>query len=200
MVATGIMIGLMVGGMVLQAYQQHKAGQAAQKGAEGQAAVSESEAQLAEYNAGVAGWQAQDAIERGVQEEAKYRRQVQGIVGAQRAGFAASNVDVGFGSAVDVQADAAYLGELDALKIRNNAAREAWGYKVSAWDLTQRAAIARQGGEMQIAAGAEAARAGNWAAATTIVGGSSSLLMQRYGWSGSGGTRTGTVHPMGPYQ
>lgn len=184
-VFTAIAIGLAVSGIALQAYGQHKAGQAAEKGAQAAARVSESEATLSEYNAGVAALQAKDAIARGVEQESRFRSQVRGAIGTQRAGFAASNVDVGFGSAVDVQADAAYLGELDSLTIRNNARREAWGYEVQSYDLKQRAAISRQGGQAQLEAGHIAATTANYAALGTIATGTGSLLMQRYGFSNS---------------
>lgn len=187
MVFTAIAIGLAIGGMALQAYEQHKAGEAAKAVANAQAASSESEASLADYNSGVAAAQAKDAIDRGVIAEGKFRDQVKGVIGQQRAGIAGNNIDVGFGSAVDVQADAARLGELDSLTIRNNAAREAWGYNVTAYDLSQRAKIDRQTGANQRTAGDVAQSAGNWAAAGTLVGGTSSLLMSKYGFQKGGG-------------
>lgn len=180
---TGIMIGLMVAGMVTQAVAQHKAGKAAEAAGEGAKAASDSQADLADYNAAVATMQSADATARGVEQENKYRTQVRGIIGQQRAGLAANNIDVAFGSAVDVQADAAYLGELDALTIRTNAAREAWGYDVQASDLTARAAIARKTGVYQEAAGRQAATASNYQVAGTLIGGTASLMMQRYGFS-----------------
>lgn len=179
---TAIMIGLMVSGMVTQAVAQKKAGDAAKKAGEAEKAASDSMADLADYNASVATLQSQDAIARGAEQESKYRSQVRGIIGQQRAGIAANNIDVAFGSAVDTQADAAFLGELDDLTIRNNAAREAWGYTVQATDLQTRAAIARKTGVYQEAAGRQAATAANYAVAGTLIGGTTSLMMQRYGF------------------
>jgi len=69
----------------------------------------------------IADLQAKDAIERGALDEQRFRQSIRATIGAQRAGFAGANIDVGYGSAVDVQADAAFLGELDALTLRNNA-------------------------------------------------------------------------------
>lgn len=167
------------------AYAAHKQGSANKKAGEAGARVSESEAQLAEYNAGIADLQATDAIATGALEESKFRTGVRGLIGEQRAAFAGSGVDVGFGSAVDVQADTAFLGELDALQIRTNARRAAWGFQVQAIDLRKRAKIAREGGQMQIAAAGEAARAGNVAAFGTILGGTVGYLQTRYGGGGS---------------
>lgn len=53
-------------------------------------------------------------------------------VGTQRSAQAANGIDVNSGSASQLQDDTAMLGELDALTIQNNAAREAYGYRVQA--------------------------------------------------------------------
>lgn len=91
------------------------------------------------YSAALASRQATDAIARGAQAESRFRTGTAGLMGAQRANASASGVDAGSGSAADVQGDTARLSELDALTIRNNAAREAWGYQTQG-ALTQLAA------------------------------------------------------------
>lgn len=155
----------------------------------------ESQAGLADYNAQVADLQSADATARGVQDENKFRTGVRGMIGSQRASLAASNVDVSFGSAADVQGDAAFLGELDALTIRTNAAREAWGFNVQGEDLRRRAQTARQEGAYaaesgvvtgaaQRAAGESAYSAAKWGIASTLVGAGGSLLAQKYGFGG----------------
>ena len=76
------------------------------------------------------------------------------------------------GTPVDVQADAAFLGELDALRIRTNAQRESWGYQADAQN-------SRMGGQ-------NAAAASKWAAGSTILGGgaqTTSILAKKYGWA-----------------
>lgn len=172
-------------GMGVGMYSQFRSGQKAASAAEeqgkAQRQASESQAELAEWNADVATLQQQDAVARGAEEEARFRTGVRQLIGSQRADFAANNVDVGFGSAVDVQADAAFLGELDALTIRTNAAREAWGYEVQGEDLRRRAAVARREGQYYEAAGREAASAARWQTGSTLLSGGSSLLMQTYG-------------------
>lgn len=169
-------------GATVQAVSAIKAGNAAKKAGVAQQAASESEAQVSDYNASVADLQALDATQRGAEEESRFRTSVRGIIGQQRAGQAASGVDVGFGSAVDVQADAAMLGELDALTIRNNAAREAWGYQVQAADLRKRAAITRKEGVNQAAAGVEQQKASRYAAAGSLIGTGASLVQAKYGF------------------
>jgi hypothetical protein len=168
--------------LALSAYSAYKAGKDAKKAGEAQQTAAESEAQLAEYNADVAELQAKDAVERGAEVESKFRTQVRNMVGAQRAGIAAGNIDVGYGSAVDVQADAAYLGELDALTIRTNAAREAWGYQVEATNLKKRAEIARKTGYYAAQAGKSNASTAYLQGAANIATGAATLLMNRYGF------------------
>lgn len=129
--------------------------------------------QLMDYNAGIAEFQADDAIKRGTVAASRRRVQTRQVIGAQRAELAHQGVDINDvdSSAVDVQADAAYLGELDAVTIQNNAAREAWGYRVQAQDLTLRGRYAQQTGTMQ--------------GVQTILSGSSNLLLAKYGFGRS---------------
>jgi hypothetical protein len=147
--------------------------------------ASESQAQLDEYNAQVAELQAQDQLTQGERQAQQLEAQVKQVIGTQRTGFAAGNVDVSTGSAAEVQTDAAYAGALDAITARNNATRAAWGYKVQAEDLRQQAAITRKAGANAAAAyaaqGDAALTGGFLGAAGTILGTSSSLLMRRYG-------------------
>jgi len=169
-------------GTATQVYGQKKAGDAAKAAGQQAKKSSESQAQLADFNASVDELQAKDAIERGAESESGFRTTIRGTIGAQRAGLAAQNVDVGFGSPVDVQADSAFLGELDAYKIRNNAAREAWGYNVQAQDLHKRAEIARKEGVYLEAAGRQNQSAANLAATSSLIGGTASLLQMKYGF------------------
>lgn len=207
---TMAILALTAASTAFSVYGQVKAGKSAKRaaataaGAQEKAGtlqreVSESEAGLADYNAQVAELQSLDAVERGAEEESRFRTTVRGMIGTQRAGQAAGNIDVSFGSAVDVQADAAFLGELDALTIRTNAAREAWGYKVQGADLRQRALIMRQEGrnleEMARlgamgtrAAGSATATANYLGAAGSLIGGTTSLLQLRYGFQHAGAT------------
>lgn len=74
--------------------------------------------------------QAEDAIKRGQAEEEEHRRKVASVKGDQRVSFAARGIDLGSDVVVDTLSDTAMLGELDALTIRSNAEREAYGYRV----------------------------------------------------------------------
>ncbi|MHC8321202.1 virion core protein, T7 gp14 family [Pseudomonas sp. GB2N2] len=99
--------------------------QAAKK--EGAAAAS-----AALQNAQFSEASAADTIKRGDFESDQQRIQTRDAIGTQRAGFAANGIDVNSGTAANIQDDTAQLGELDALTIKNNAAREAWGYGTQA--------------------------------------------------------------------
>lgn len=85
-----------------------------------------------DFNKQIAEFNAQEAIRRGEQQERLVRQQGKKVIGAQRASFAAQGIDIEQGSALDVQLDTAQITEIDALTIKNNAAREAFGFKVQA--------------------------------------------------------------------
>jgi hypothetical protein len=158
---------------------------------------SETNAQIAEYNARMLEAKARDAVRRGFEDESRFRVDLRGLIGSQRAGYAGQGVDVSEGSPLDVQTDTAYQGELDALTIRTNAAREAWGFNVSAEDERMQAAAQRKLGKLQASStrkvgrsealstrlsGQYARSAGNFGAASTLLGSAGSLLYQQYGF------------------
>lgn len=178
----GATIGLAATGLGLQAYGQYKSGHAQEDAAVAASKASESQAQLADFNATVADEQGKDALDRGNEQADQFRAQVRGAIGTQRVSQAANGVDVGFGSSADVQADAAYVGKLDEMTLRNNATRAAWGYSVTALNYRQQALIDRQTGAAQVAQGAALATAGNIAAVGTIATGAGSLLGKKYGF------------------
>lgn len=149
-----IMIGLGVAGAATSAVGAVKQGNAAKK--------------QNDFNAGIADAQATDALARGREDEDRFRTEARRIRGSQRSALAASGVEVDSGSALDVQADAASLGELDALTIRHNAEREAWGFRVDAENSRQQGRNAQSAGRMQ--------------ALGTTIGTGYSLLESRYGW------------------
>ena len=102
----------------------------------------------ADYNAQIAGMNAvnnknnaERAAAAGEQNAAQAELKGRAAVGAIRAAQAANNVDVNTGSAVDVRSSAAETGQLNALTIRNNAAREAWGYQNQAASNTAQASL-----------------------------------------------------------
>lgn len=95
-----------------------------------------------ELNRQMADIQAKDAIARGDREAEALRARTKKLIGSQRAALAAQGIEVGSGSALDVQADTAALGAVDELTIRNNAWREAFGYRTQALGFGSQGALA----------------------------------------------------------
>jgi len=120
--------------------------------------------QVAEMNATLSDRKAKDALERGATEEQRKRQEVQQILGKQQAGMAANGVDLTFGSPLDTIVDTSVLGELDALTIRTNTARENYDYRVQA--VNQRAGATMEGMKAK-----SALQGGYLAAAGTVLGG-----------------------------
>lgn len=115
---------------------------AAYRGAEAQKASAKYEADAARRNAGLADLEAAGALRRGADAEARHRLQVAQLAGQQRNAFAANGIALDSGSALDVLGDTAALGELDALTIRLNAEREAWGLRAGAAGIGGQAGLA----------------------------------------------------------
>ena len=132
--------------------------------ANAQAAASRYNAQIAEMNATLADRRARDAILRGQEEEQRKRAEIAQLQGRQRAAMGANNVDLGFGSPLDTLVDTAVMGELDALTIRRNAAREAYDFNVQGVNQRAQAGLDRMN--------ASAARSGGMIGAVgTVLGG-----------------------------
>lgn len=118
------------------------------------------DAATAETNRRLSEAQANDALLRGTKDETRYRRQIAMIAGQQKAEFGARNVTVD-GTALDILGDTAQIGEEDALTIRNNAAREAWGYRnqaneASRWGANQQSNAYASGIGSLLTSGAQA--------------------------------------------
>jgi hypothetical protein len=143
--------------IALDVFGKKKQGDAAKK-------AGEAAAQREDWNASVADLSATDALARGRAEESSFRTSIRGLIGTQRAGYAAQGIEVGSGSAAAMQGDTAYRGELDAQRIRSNAAREAWGFSVEAYDRRLAAGYSRLTGQ-------QAKEASRWAMAGTVARG-----------------------------
>lgn len=103
---------------------------AAKQQADALSAQGEYGERQAAINNRLANMQADDTLARGDQQANQIGRNTRKIAGAQRAGFAAQGIALDSGSAQDIQVETAEMGALDQLTVRNNAAREAWGYRV----------------------------------------------------------------------
>lgn len=146
---TTAMVALSVGNTISRYASQRKSATAATRQAD-------FEATFLEQNATLADQQAEDALVRGQNAQYKQAAQTRGLIGSQRAAAAASGVDVGSGSALELQLDSAGMGEIDRTEIKNNAMLEAWGYQAQAVDYRNRAKLTRYAGK-NTAAGLKAA-------------------------------------------
>lgn len=106
-----------------------------QQQAQGQLAIGEFQKDQYLFNSKLAGIQADQALERGDRQASQLLAQGRKIQGSQRAAAAANGVDVNSGSAADLQGEAQDAVMMDYNMAKNNAWREAWGYKVQATDL-----------------------------------------------------------------
>lgn len=93
---------------------------------------AQAQANAANYNAAVARNAATFAKQQGEVQAQANDRKTAAMIGRQRAVYAAGNLDVNSGSPLDIQADTAQFGRLNSLTIRNNAARQAYGYEANA--------------------------------------------------------------------
>lgn len=126
--------GLAAAGIGLAFKSQVDESKAQNKALDYQAAMNQQNAYLSQQ-------QAADSTARGAEEEKRLRLQTEELKGRQRAAYAASGVMVDEGSSLDTLADTAMYGEDDALTLRANAAREAWGHNVAASNYTAQAQL-----------------------------------------------------------
>lgn len=101
-----------------------------------------------EANARIAETQAEDATSRGDAAASAYDKKAKQIVGAQRAAYAGGGVDVNSGSAALIQDETQSIATRDMATIKNNAWREAWGYKVQASNMVAQGGMARAAGDL----------------------------------------------------
>lgn len=132
-IASMVMTGV---GTLMQMSAQSQAASA-------QAAQANYQAQVAENNRITSERLAADAEQRGELDVRRHRQQVEQLKGRQVAALAASGVDVASGSPLDVLADTAGLGAIDAQTIRHNAAREAWQHRVQGSNQRNQAELLR---------------------------------------------------------
>jgi hypothetical protein len=87
------------------------------------------QAEMAAINARVAEISARSALEAGKHEAAQTGMQYGALRGRQRATLAANGVDLGVGSAAEIQASSAIMKQIDLNTIKANSVRTAWGIR-----------------------------------------------------------------------
>lgn len=85
--------------------------------------------QAAQQNQQLAGYAADDAQRRGSLELYKVQRNASQVKGAQRASMAARGLDLTEGSPLDILTDTDYFGKLDENTVKDNTAKEIYGFR-----------------------------------------------------------------------
>lgn len=150
-----------VAGAAVSAYSSYESGQAQSDMARYQAAVARNNQVYAEQYA-----QAETA--KGQRLEDMKRQETAQREGAVKAAAAASGLDVDSGSPLRLQEDTARLGEFDALTIRSNSARAAYGYRVQGTNYAAQAQL----DDMQSDNASRMGTLGMW---SSIIGGASTV-------------------------
>ena len=121
-------------------------------------------AQVAQQNQQIAMQNATSAGQAGEAQAAQAEQKTRAEVGAIKAASAAGNIDVNSGSALDVRSSADELGELNAITIRGNAAKQAYGYETQGTSFQNQATL-------DTSQAASASTAGEIGAGSTFLGG-----------------------------
>jgi hypothetical protein len=135
----------------------------AAQGGKAQAAAYTYQSKVAQLNKQIADNNAAYAVAAGETRAQISGMQARAQIGATRAIQGASGIDVNSGSPVDVRASEADIGGFNALMIRSNAAREAYGYKVKGMEATAQS-------QLDVAAASQSEKAGELGAIGSILG------------------------------
>jgi hypothetical protein len=149
-----------VAGAAVSGYGAVESGNAQKSAADYQSQVAANNATIANQNALAA-----TAAGNAQAEQAKLKNQQ--VVGAMMAGQASSGIDVGSGSALDTRKSQTEIGELNVETIRNNAARQAYGYRTQSMSDTAQAGL-------DTAQGQAAQNAGDIGGVSSILSGAAS--------------------------
>lgn len=143
--------------------------------AQGYAAKQQGEYQndVAKYNARQMENEATRTRNKGTEEENKLRQRTAQLASKQRAQLATAGVDLGVGSAFDIQEDTQLMGEVDALRVRSN-------FQDQAQSLDDQADITRSQGKA-------AKKAGRTAFYTSILSGGGQVAGKWYTPKSQGG-------------
>jgi hypothetical protein len=130
---------------VIGAYSGIKAGNAAK-------ASGEYQQKVADQNAALSDFKAEETGKLGAIQEERQRAKVRQVIGSQRASLAANGIDLSSGTALDLVGETAAFGEEDALMLRYNAMNEAWGYRTQATNFRNDGSAAASTGQNQASA------------------------------------------------
>lgn len=154
--SAGAVAGAQLAGSTINAYGQLQAAKAKSDTYNFNAGLAEENAEISEQKGA---W----AAEIGDQDASASQMKTAAKVGSIKANQGASGIEIGTGSNADVVTSAREIGMLDALTIRSNAAREAYGYATEAYNYRMQAGLDEKSAK-------DAKRAGYIGAGTTLLG------------------------------
>jgi hypothetical protein len=168
-----ISIGLTVASAAVTMGGQYMQGQAAYTNAKYEEAAGKA-------NAAMAAKQAKDSLDLTQSEAARRYRVASDLEGRQQAGMAANGIDLGFGSAVDVQKDSKMIAAEDVANIYKGGENRTEGYLTDAYNYRLKADAAKS-------AASSAGLATAFAMAGTALGAASQLnkMKTSYNFGGS---------------
>jgi hypothetical protein len=101
------------------------------------------QAAMAEINARSAERSAQSVMLRGQREVGNLTLKAGQLKSTQRASMAANGIDIGEGSAAELQASTDLMKEIDVMTIQDNATREAWAHRTQGVNAQNEGVMAR---------------------------------------------------------
>lgn len=125
------------------------------------------QSKIADRNAQIAENQAQEALARGEQDVIEIQRRGAALRSAQRASLGAKGIDLGYGTAADLQDQTDFFTQADVATARTNARKNALGYQAQAGGFAAEGANARYQGNLATTSSMLSAAgtvAGKWAA------------------------------------
>jgi hypothetical protein len=140
--------------------------------------------QTGESNAKFSDFIARDIESQEAREVGKVKRRAGQVRGAQRAAAAAQGIDVGDGSAQQLQDETEAISEQDMLTVKTNVWREAFGYKKQAAEYRHQGTMAQLETRFKanaLRSQADATRFGGWASLLTGGLGAASGAMEQFG-------------------
>lgn len=151
-------------------------------------AASRYQAQVAKINEAIAKQNEERALLKGESDAMHYGLQASQRMGNIKAAQGSSGLDVGSGSAVDVQKSQSAIAQLDMRQIRENAAHQAYDYAVQASGFANQA-------ELDKRSGINSLFAGGIGALSSFVSSSQSVASKWYQGSQAGLTPKGMAGP-----
>lgn len=143
----------------------------------------ESQARMAEVNARIAEMGAQSALNQGHKQAASLTLRAGQMKSTQRTAMAANGIDLGEGSAAEVQASTDTMKDIDQNQILANAVQSAWGYRMQK--------VGSQNDALMARANAKGIKPG-MALATSLLGSATSIASSWYAMRQAGALGQGS--------